>query len=153
MPPFALISSAAKVTPTFTFSPITAFGPETALGTPIFINSSSAFAICTYTNTQKMIQEFSAEFVPVVEKTSLVQLADLLKALGVGQKADHHEVLAEVLSLLPEAKKDTVHLFFHTQQDNPNRLYNHGCDHVVMRFDGEFRQAFENIKIDLYETV
>jgi formate dehydrogenase major subunit len=107
----------------------------------------------SFTNTQRMIQGFGAEFVPAVEKTGLAQLADLLKALGIVQRADYHEVLAEAMSLLPEEKKKTVHHFFHTWNDNPNRLYEHGCDHVVMRYDEEFKQAFENIKIDLYETV
>jgi len=58
-----------------------------------------------------------------------------------------------VLSLLPEGKQDIVHHFCNTSQDNPNRMYEHGCDHIVMRFDEEFKQAFENVKIDLYERV
>ncbi len=34
----------------------------------------------SFTNTQKVIQEFGAEFSPAVEKTSLAQIADLLRA-------------------------------------------------------------------------
>jgi formate dehydrogenase major subunit len=107
----------------------------------------------TFTNTQKVIQEFGAEFTPVVEKTGLAQLAELMSALGVTQKAGAHEVLTEVMSLLPTGNDIITHHFNHTENDNPNRLYEHGCDHIVMRFDNEFAKAFENIKIDLYERV
>jgi formate dehydrogenase major subunit len=107
----------------------------------------------TFTNTQKVIQEFGAEFKPAVEKSGLAQLADLLTALGVGQRADYHEALSEALSLLPEGGESMVYTFTHTSGDNPNRLYEHGCDHIVMRFDDEFAKAFDNVKIDLYERV
>jgi len=107
----------------------------------------------TFINTQKMIQSFRAEFKPAVEKTGLEQLADLLKALGVAQKAEYHEALSEAMSLLPEKSENVTHPFNHTVEDNQNRLYDHGCDHIVMRFDNEFARAFENVKIDLYERV
>jgi len=107
----------------------------------------------TFTNTQKVIQEFGAEFKPAIEKTGLEQLADLLTALGVGQKAGYHEVLAEAMSLLPEGEESPLHNFTSTVGDNANRLYEHGCDHIVMRFDDEFAKAFKNVKIDLYERV
>jgi len=130
------------------------FMTETAKHAHLILPSS--FPVETggsFTNTQKVIQEFGAEFTPAPEKTGIAQLADLLSKLGVVQKDDPHEVLAEVLSLLPEGGEDVVHHFFHTGHDNPNRLYEHGCDHIVMRFDEEFKQAFENVKIDLYERV
>ncbi|MFA4980422.1 MAG: molybdopterin-dependent oxidoreductase, partial [Sphingobacterium sp.] len=107
----------------------------------------------SFTNTQKVIQEFEALFTPAVEKTGLAQLADLLKAFGIEQKAGSHEVLAEVMSLLPTGNENITHQFIHTQNDNPNRIYGHGCDHIVMRFDDEFAKAFENVKIDLYERI
>jgi formate dehydrogenase major subunit len=107
----------------------------------------------SFTNTQKMIQEFGAEFKPALEKTGVEQLADLLKAQGIGQRADYHEVLSEAMSLLPESADKVLYQFTPTPGDNPNRMYEHGCDHIVMRFDNEFAKAFENIKIDLYERV
>jgi formate dehydrogenase major subunit len=107
----------------------------------------------SFTNTQRVIQEFGAEFRPAVEKTGLEQLADLLKAQGVEQRADYQEVLSEAMSLLPEGEENIIHTFLNTIEDNPNRLYEHGCDNIVMRFDNEFAKAFENVKIDLYERV
>jgi len=106
----------------------------------------------SFTNTQKVIQEFGAEFSPAVEKTSLAQIADLLRAEGLEQSADHHEVLAEVVSLLPEGK-EIVYSFCNTPGDNPNRLYEHGCDYIVKRFDEEFAASFETKNVENYERV
>ena len=75
------------------------------------------------------------------------------RAQGIGQSADYREVLAEALLLLPEGGENAMHHFIHTGHDNADRIYEHGCDHIVMRFDDEFAKAFENIKIDLYERV
>jgi formate dehydrogenase major subunit len=107
----------------------------------------------SFTNTQKVIQGFEALFTPAVEMTGLAQLSEILVKLGIEQKAGSHEVLAEVMSLLPASGEDITHQFIHTQNDNSNRLYGHGCDHIVMRFDDEFAKAFENVKMDLYERV
>jgi formate dehydrogenase major subunit len=107
----------------------------------------------SYTNTQKMIQGFEAHFMPAIEKTNLRQLCDLLRAKGVEQSADHHEVLSEIISLLPEAKDGIPYEFGYTQADNPARIFEHGCDYLVKRFDEEFIEAFENAKTTVYERV
>jgi formate dehydrogenase major subunit len=107
----------------------------------------------SFTNTQKVIQGFEAQFKPAVEKTGLEQLADLLRAQGIEQGADHHEVMAEIVSLLPKGDEQSKYRFSLMGDDNPNRLYEHGCDYIVKRFDEEFEKAFENVKIDLYERV
>ena len=107
----------------------------------------------SFTNTQKVIQGFEVQFKPAVEKTSLEQIAELLRAKGVAQSADYHEVLAEVMSLLPGTGKEVGYGFSITGGDNPSRMFEHGCDHLVLRFDTEFKKAFENAKIELYERV
>jgi formate dehydrogenase major subunit len=107
----------------------------------------------SFTNTQKVIQGFEAQFKPAVEKTGLQQLADLLRAQGVEQSADHHEVMAEIVSLLPRGDEPVKYQFSLMGEDNPSRMYEHGCDYIVKRFDEEFENAFENVKIDLYERV
>jgi len=107
----------------------------------------------SFTNTQKVIQGYEAQFRPATEKTSLEQLADLLGAKGLDQSGDPHEVMAEVMSLLPKGDEPVKYHFSLMGEDNPNRMYEHGCDYIVMRFDDEFKKAFENVKIDLYERV
>jgi formate dehydrogenase major subunit len=99
----------------------------------------------SYTNTQKMIQGFEAQFKPAVEKTSLEQIAGMLRAEGIEQSADHHEVLSEIMSLLPESH-ELAYSFGSTAGDNPARIFGHGCDYLVKRFDDEFEKAFENAK-------
>jgi len=106
----------------------------------------------SFTNTQKVIQEFEAHFTPV-SRTTLEQLSDLLKAEGIDQSADYHDVLNEIVSLLPEPGKESFHLFTVTNQDNQARLFEHGCDYLVKRFDSEFTEAFENVKTEVYERV
>ncbi len=106
----------------------------------------------SFTNTQKVIQGFEAEFKPATEKTNLEQIADLLRAGSKEQSHDHHEVMAEIISLLPESK-ECVYQFVNTAGDNPSRMFGHGCDYIVKRFDEEFESAFENAKIEVYERV
>ncbi len=107
----------------------------------------------SYTNTQKVIQGFEAQFKLSTEKTSLEQLADLLRAQGIEQSADHHEVMEEIVSLLPKGDEPVKYHFSLMAEDNPKRMYDHGCDNIVKRFEEEFEQAFENVKTDMYERV
>jgi formate dehydrogenase major subunit len=107
----------------------------------------------SFTNTQKVIQQFDAVFASKLERTGLQQLADLLEALGVEQKTDISEVLGEALSLLPGAPEEAKYDFVNTLYDNPYRLYDHGCDNIVRRFDEEFEKAFENAKVNIYEGI
>jgi formate dehydrogenase major subunit len=107
----------------------------------------------SFTNTQKVIQPFEQVFSPKVDRTGLQQLADLLNALGVKQGSECSEVLDEALSLLPQPFEDRKYHFENTEGDNPGRIYEHGCDHIVKRFDEEFKNAFENAKVNSYEGV
>jgi formate dehydrogenase major subunit len=107
----------------------------------------------SFTNTQKVIQPFEPAFDPKVERTGVQQLADLLNALGVKQGAETSEVLEEALSLLPSAEEEQKYSFENTHHDNPYRIYEHGCDYIVKRFDEEFEKAFENAKVNIYEGV
>ncbi len=106
----------------------------------------------SFTNTQKVIQEFGAVLKPKVERDNLRQLADLLGAKGVGQSGDRSDVMSELITLLPEAKERT-YSFAPTEGDNPNRMFRHGCDDIVRRFDEEFAQAFNHVKAGHYERV
>lgn len=107
----------------------------------------------SFTNTQKVIQGFEAHFKPVAEKTNLEQLADLIRAMSVEQSDDHHDVLAEIMSLLPTNNEPVKYNFTLMGEDNPHRMYEHGCDYIVKRFDEEFARAFENVKMEMYERV
>jgi formate dehydrogenase major subunit len=107
----------------------------------------------SFTNTQRVIQQFEATFVPKVERTGVQQLADLMVALGIRQSAETSGVLNEALSLLSEVAEIPKLSFKNTSHDNPYRLYEHGCDSIVRRFDEEFEKAFVNVKENIYEGV
>jgi formate dehydrogenase major subunit len=107
----------------------------------------------SFTNTRKVIQPFEKHFEPVVEKTSLEQLADLLRAKGVEQGDDEPGTVLEEANSLFIAQDREKYEFSYTVEDDENRLFRNGCDHVVKRFDEEFVQAFENAKTLAYEGI
>ena len=107
----------------------------------------------SFTNTQRVIQPFDAVFASKIERTTLVQLADLLRAKGVVQSADVPDVQQKALSMLRNENESPGHPFIYTGSDNPNRMFDHGCDSIVSRFEMEFRQAFETVKSEVYERV
>ena len=78
---------------------------------------------------------------------------DLIRAMSVEQSDDHHDVLAEIMSLLPTNNEPVKYNFTLMGEDNPHRMYEHGCDYIVKRFDEEFARAFENVKMEMYERV
>jgi formate dehydrogenase major subunit len=105
----------------------------------------------SFTNTQKMIQTFRAQFKPAVAMTGVQQLAALSKVLGVACKSDVDEVMAEAVTLLAPA--EVKYAFHDALEDNEHRHYYHGCDYLVKRFDEEFNESFENAKTGAYERV
>ncbi len=60
--------------------------------------------------------------------------------------------LLKLCRCLPEGK-EIVYNFINTPGDNPNRLYEHGCDNIVKRFDEEFAAAFITNNVENYERV
>jgi len=107
----------------------------------------------SFTNSQKVIQQFERQFEPAVEKTGLEQLAGLLRAKGIEHKSDEPaEVLAEAHSLLTPQEVGKYE-FGITRDDDANRMFRHGCDYLVKRFDEEFVHAFENAKSIVYERI
>jgi len=96
----------------------------------------------SYTNAQKVIQEFDALMKPKTEMTSLGQLSAMLEKFGFATLASPKDVFMEFISLLPQ-KKDHSKLSFHaTGEDDFTRIFDHGCDSVVKRFEEEFETAF-----------
>ena len=107
----------------------------------------------SFTNTQQVIQQFEKQFESALEKNSLEQLAAMLRAMGVEQKsADPLDVLAEAHSLLTTNGHHKL-VFRQTPGDDEKRMFSHGCDPLVKRFDEEFAEAFETAKSIAYEGV
>jgi formate dehydrogenase major subunit len=96
----------------------------------------------SFTNTQRVLQEFEAELESKVERSGWQQLRDILEFMGSEEKADVREVLQEALSLLPSEAEDKKFRLSFSKTDNDNRYYYHGCDYLMKRFDKEFENAF-----------
>ena len=95
----------------------------------------------SFTNTQKMIQEFDAGMALKIEHDNISQLLSLLRKFGSNGLHDVNEVRSEIFGLLPlDAEKK--HQFVYTEKDNANRMFSHGCDVVNKIFDDEFEAAF-----------
>ena len=118
-----------------------AFMTETAKRAHLILPSSFWFeTVGSFSNTQRMIQEFAVGLKPKVEKTSVIQLLDLLKAFGLKGLNDVDDVRAEALSLLPSKQNEVMHQFVVTGNKIIRSLFNHGCDYLMMEFDKEFER-------------
>ncbi len=95
----------------------------------------------TFTNTQKVIQEFEAAFKPASGMTTLEQLSGLMKQFGIKQKSDPGDVMLEAISLLPPEAIQEKHRFISTEEKTNCHMFAHGCDYIVKRFDDEFDEA------------
>ncbi len=92
----------------------------------------------TFTNAQKVIQEFGNVLKSRLEQTSLQQLTGILNEFGIISSDNPHEIFMEIIALLPEKREHGKLLMRPTKEDNNKRHYNHGCDAVTKRFEEEF---------------
>ncbi len=119
------------------------FMTETAKQADLILPASLPFEMGgSFTNTQRLIQEFDAVFKSELKKDSYKQFVDILGKLGVKAKSKVEDIRAEALSLLDKDSINDIFTFNYTVGDNTNRLFNSGCDTVTNRFDKEFRDAF-----------
>lgn len=97
----------------------------------------------TFTNTQRVIQEFEAVFEPKVELLTHEQLIGILKEFGINGLNDLHDVAVEAFSLLPAPDNIERYYFTYTEHESKlNRMFDHGADYIVKIFDDEFKAAF-----------
>jgi predicted molibdopterin-dependent oxidoreductase YjgC len=98
----------------------------------------------SFTNTQKVIQEYEAVIGQKVEKTSLQQLIDLSAKFGLNGLETVKDVMMEAISLLPEKTTKEKQIFNHTDNCNCSRMFNYGCDTIVKRFEEHFVSSLKN---------
>ncbi len=100
-----------------------------------------------YSNTGKVVQQFEKQFDPVVRYKGYEQILALFNA-GINEKnATLEDVRSEIFKVLSLAKKKEKYKFIFTREDNYDRLFDHGCDYLVKRFDMEFAASFEKASI------
>jgi len=85
----------------------------------------------SYTNAQKVIQEFDALMKPVTEKTNIGQFSGILDEFGLNGYNSAKEVFMEFISLFPEKRDHSPLQMKETTVDNNNRIFEYGCDYIV----------------------
>ena len=95
----------------------------------------------SFTNTQKVVQQFTAQMPSAVEHTSLQQLIALAKQFDLNGLETAQDVFMEFVRQLPQEEK-TKYQFHIGTEDNPQRKFNFGADAIMKRFDEEFEAAF-----------
>lgn len=100
----------------------------------------------TFSNTQKVILSFDKVLPSRLEIDSIQQLISILKQFGLNGLENHEDLFPEIIRLLPQTEEempvDKLSLFY-TTEDNPNRLFNYGCDYLVKRFEEEFTERMK----------
>lgn len=94
----------------------------------------------SYSNTGKVIQQFDKHFEPATGYLGYHQLISLLDLLGDEKCKTLEDVRMEIFSVLANV---TIHQKLNlsiTTEDNRSKLFSHGCDYLVMRFDNEFSE-------------
>jgi formate dehydrogenase major subunit len=104
----------------------------------------------SFTNTQKYVLIFESQRESAPEKRTFEQLIELMSRFGVKNKFDlTHNITLEIASLLKDSafsKNGKSYTLRHTSSDNPDRMFNHGCDYLTKRFDEYFERQFEESK-------
>ena len=119
---------------------------ETAKQADLILPASMSFETGgSYTNSWKYIQQFDKNFSGKIEKDSFEQLLAIHKALNInGEIASPADALLESASIIKSLNPNKSNSFalINTKEDNFNKLFNHGCDYLVKRFDEEFAASF-----------
>lgn len=110
----------------------------------------------SFTNTQRFIQQFEANWSGPLKKNSFDQVLDLLALCDV--KSDYQgpaDVMLETAAMMQAAGKSTGGpcRLVHTGNDNQDRRFNYGCDILTKKFETAWNEAFNNIKETSYENV
>jgi len=74
--------------------------------------------------------------------TNIEQLSGMLGKFGMNGLHTPKEAFMEYIKLLPGKEKEGKLKLAYTSLDNSNRIFEHGCDYVVKRFEEEFESNF-----------
>lgn len=121
-----------------------AFMTDTAAKADLILPSS--FTIeneGSFTNTQKIIQQFQAGLELKIEQSSLQQLINLNNYFSNNGIEDAHDVMNEIVKLLPVNEESETYSFESTDKDNANKLFNYGVDGITKMWIEEFKTKIE----------
>lgn len=98
----------------------------------------------TFTNTQRIIQKFDKEINSGLQKDSIEQLIALQLKFTHNELKDVIDVMMEAINILPKVEdEEEIHFTFtYTNEDNPGRLFEYGCDYLTKYFEEYFASKF-----------
>jgi hypothetical protein len=96
----------------------------------------------SFTNAQKVIQEFEPGLPKKTGKTNIEQLSGIIKTFGINGATNPIQVFSEMIALLPQGKDHSGLTLNITGESDSKPLFAYGCDDVVRRFEIEFANAF-----------
>ena len=115
------------------------FMTPTAMAADLFLPASfPAETGGSFTNAQKVIQEFDMVLARKIGKSNLEQLTDLLKKFGFDGLSLRDFIFEEFISLLPQGKDHSKIMIQQTSTDDDRFYFKHGCDSIVRIFEEEF---------------
>lgn len=121
------------------------FLTESAKQADLVLPASMPFEIGgSFSNTQKMIQEFEAEMPSKLEHNSIQQLQKILHKFNANHQSSVisrqtvKEIFMEAISLLP-SEQSSKHKF-NTTKENSGKGFCCGCDSVVKHFEDSFKK-------------
>jgi len=100
----------------------------------------------SFTNTQRVIQEFAPVLQNKLELDTIQQWIGLLGQFGINGYHDATDIRDALFAEIASRTSESNRTFRITERDNYHRLFNHGCDAVVKQFDDAFHFAFSKQK-------
>jgi formate dehydrogenase major subunit len=98
----------------------------------------------SFTNTQRVIQEFQPVFKAQTELLSYEQIIAIMKQFGVNGLNSLEDIAVEAFSLLPVADNEERYSFKYTDEESKiYRMFDHGADLLTKIYNEEFTKAFE----------
>jgi len=96
----------------------------------------------SYTNSQKIIQQFDAAAKPKVEQINIEQFINLSGEFGVNGISEKPDIISEIAEIFPEGK-DIKYVFEITTIDKKQIYFKYGCDYVHKYFEDKFEGVFK----------
>ncbi|MEA2042505.1 MAG: molybdopterin-dependent oxidoreductase [Bacteroidota bacterium] len=119
------------------------FKTETAEMADLILPATAGFeSDGSYTNTQKVVQEFEKQAESKVSKTNIEQYLDLMARFGINGNPSFVDIQSEIFALLPKTSQDKTFNLSVADFDNNRRKYKHGGDILSKKFNDFFEQSF-----------
>ncbi len=120
------------------------FITETAKEADLILPASFAIeSDGSFTNTQRVIQQFEKQIDSPIKFNNFEQLSILNDKFKLTAHSSVNDVFMEIGEKLPLRRLDKKFSFKITNKEQTKSYFNHGADYIVKRFDEEFEQRFK----------